>query len=341
MTGKEQFNELKKTMSFITKDGEWYRLIYLDTENNVCRFRKVERHSSSTDENTKTYEQACELYNIEIVENPPLPDQYFLMKIQETDTDIRRTVSNKRLISYLKEHKDECPDAVEKLREIVKTHTKYKVRKTAYKTCISIGLEGCEELRPYTEKQNSKRNHFSSDKSVIYNPPVGEFGFCCEEEKMAILFSHIKKKDMGDYKVFQTQFKNRYTHEAHLLNAAKMKKLYNKYYGYAMNGKLGRIQAERRTRINSELPKDILDVLKEHGLKVTRADGRGTSSQVKKYRRKKQYDQDRLSGYRIVSITSGTPIAGFKYELYEEDVRAFIEKLVNGEISLDDSGKER
>ena len=338
MSGKEQFQKLSETMKFVIKDDEWYRLIYFDSENNICRYRKAKKHGSATEGNTMNYGEACELYSIEIIENPPMPDQYFLIKVNEaTNSNMIRTVSDRSFISYVKEHKENCMEAVEKLKDIVQSHENMKVRKAAYKTCVEIGVDGCEELITYTTKpmSKSKGKRPSAHKSKVYNPPVGEFGFCCEEEKMAIVFSHIRNKYMGDYKMFQKQFKNRYSYESSILSQSKMKKLFYKYYQYAMNGKFAKIQEERKNRINSDLPDDILNILTEYGLKVTRADGRGTSKQVKKCKRKKQYDQDRLSGYRIISADKGIPIAGKRYELYEEDVKDFVDKLISGEILLD------
>lgn len=339
MTGKEQFEQLKKELPYISKDGKWYQLKFYDVENNCCHFRLVNSNNGIKEENVTTYENACELYNIELEEKTPTPDQYFLRKVDEpNNTNIKRTVSDDTLKRYLKEHKEECIEVIEKLKEIIQTHPDYKVRKKAYATCVEVGIDGCEELKKYTFKPNTKNDKNCAatlHHHKLYEPPVGEFGFCCEEEKMAILFSHIRNKNMGDYKVFQTQFRNRYSYEASILSPSEMKKLFAKYYEYAMNGKLAEIQSERRRRINSELPTEIVGILKAYGLRATRADGRGTSKKVTKCRRKKQYDQDRLSGYRIISIKKGIPIVGKKYELYEEDVRDFTNKLVNGEISLD------
>lgn len=63
-------------------------------------------------------------------------------------------------------------------------------------------------------------------------------------------------------------------------------------------------------RLHSELSEEVADILKSYGLRVVRADGRGTSHQVKKCRRKKDYDKGRLSGYRIIKANCGTIIAG-------------------------------
>lgn len=349
MSGKEQFQKIKRETPYISKDGKFYAIKFYDEKNDCCHYRVTDSHKGRKEENIPTYEDACKLYNIELEETIPTPDQYFIKKVDESSNiNVVRTVSDNVLINYIIGHKEECHEAIEKLKEIVRTHEDIKVRKAAYKTCLTIGVEGCEELEMYTEDPDSKsdvakgKKKPSAHQSKLYNPPVGEFGFCCEEEKMAIVFSHINKKSGYDFESFQREFKTRYRYEASILNQAKMKKLFHKYYSYLMNGKIAKIQAERRRRITTDLPTDILNVLTSYGLRVVRADGRGTSHKVSKSRRKRQYDQDRLSGYRIISIKKGIPIAGKKYELYENDVRDFIDKLKNGEISLEQAlEKER
>ena len=344
MEGKEQFVKLLETMKFVTKDNEWYLLIYFDAESNTCRYKKVGNTKKATEENTMSYEDACGLYNIEIIENPPLPDQYFFTKIKEPNNNTKRTVSDKTLINYLKLHNGECIEVIDKLKEIVQTHEDYPTRKAAYTTLEKLQIDGYETLKKYTIKGKTKttikKERKKSNKSKLYNPPVGEFGFCCEEERMAIVFNHIK--DIKNFDVFQREFTTRYPYEASLVSQSDMERLYKKYYEYATNGKLAEIQHQRRNRINSTLSQDIINILKKYGLRVTRADGRGTSKPLKKCRRKTQYDADRLSGYRIISIKRGIPIAGKKYELYEDDVKDFTEKLISGEIVLDEAlAKER
>ena len=67
---------------------------------------------------------------------------------------------------------------------------------------------------------------------------------------------------------------------------------------------------------------------------TVRADGRGTKHSVKKCQRKKQYDVSRFSGYKI--LKGGTVvIAGKRYELYEDDIRSFIQQLQSGHIYLE------
>lgn len=166
MSGKEQFEKLQETMKFITKDSEMYRLIYFDGENGICRYKKVGRRRGVTDSNQMSYEKACELFTIEIVENPPTPDQYFFMKINENDNDnVRRTVSDRTLISYLKSNLESCGEVIEKLQEIVQTHEDYEVRKASYTTLKTLQIEGYENLKEYTVKPKGKKKG-QSDNSL-------------------------------------------------------------------------------------------------------------------------------------------------------------------------------
>ena len=230
MTGKEQFKKLTETMGFMTNNDEWYKLIYFDNASNTCRYKKVGKSNKATEENTMSYEAACRLYNIEIIEKPPLPDQYFFTKIQEPNNNTKRTVSDKKLINYLELHKDECIEVIDKLKEIAQTHEDYQTRKAAYDTLEKLKVEGYETLKKYTFKNKAtikkERKKPSAHKSKLYNPPVGEFRFCCEEEKMAIVFSHIK--NVRNFDVFQREFTTRYPYEASLLSQSDMERLYKK-----------------------------------------------------------------------------------------------------------------
>ena len=270
------------------------------------------------------------------------PDKYFLSKVEEEQANVIGLIRDKKLIRYIIEQPDKSKEAIDKLKDFALNSKSPKIKRNALKTCSDLGLVDDEFLKEYQASFHKKKNKKkpSSHKSKLYNPPVGEFGFCCEEERMAIVFNHIK--DIKNFDVFQREFTTRYPYEASLVSQSDMERLYKKYYEYATNGKLAEIQHQRRNRINSTLSQDIINILKKYGLRVTRADGRGTSKPLKKCRRKKQYDADRLSGYRIISIKRGIPIAGKKYELYEDDVKDFTEKLISGEIVLDEAlAKER
>ena len=168
MTGKEQFEKLSETMKFVIKDSEMYKLIYFDSESGICRYKKIGRRRGVTDSNQMSYEKACELFTIEIIENPPTPDQYFFMKINENDNDnVRRTVSDRTLISYLKSNLESCGEVIEKLQEIVQTHEDFEVRKAAYTTLKTLQIEGYENLKEYIGSVSvDDFDRFIGDKSM-------------------------------------------------------------------------------------------------------------------------------------------------------------------------------
>jgi hypothetical protein len=183
------------------------------------------------------------------------------------------------------------------------------------------------------EKKNEKelQKKYAKNKSKYYNPTVGEFGFCCEAEKVAIIYNYIRQSKWGNYDLFEKNFTMHYPYEASLLTDEKMHELFEKYNDVDT---IQKIRKERMDRIHSELPKEVIEVLKTYRLRVVRADGRGTSHQVIKCRRKKSYDKGRLSGYQLMKLNCGTVIAGKKFELYESDVMDFISKLQSGEIKI-------
>lgn len=181
------------------------------------------------------------------------------------------------------------------------------------------------------QKQRLKdRKKISAHKSKYYNPSVGEFGFCCEAEKVAIIYGYVGKKKWGDYGIFVKNFTSHFPYEASLLSEEQMNELFEKY---KYESTIQKIRSQRMSRLHSELPDEVTEKLKSYGLRVVRADGRGTKHQVKKCRRKKQYDSNRLSGYQIMK-KNGTIIAGKKFELYEADVKDFLSKLQSGEIVI-------
>lgn len=435
-------NEAKGEIPYIQHNGKKYRYVdyNTDTDTHYYRYKPLKQPDKKALAKLPTLEEARELYNIELEETAPTPAQYFMRKINEPSNDnILRTITDSILMSYLKQHKEECPEVILKLNELVKTHPEKKVREASLQTLIAIGesntdslthyisnytsptkenassmenkrtqqfldklsdqsdcllftlrghdikqylliyqhscpelvkriteilktsrkqkvrkaayrvlayanIPGLKKLQCYTQKillgkkQAKKKDKKSPSPrkytTKTYNAPIGEFGFCCEEEKMAICFSFIKKKNWDNYEMFKKTFSSYYRYDASLQTEESIRALYDKYYQYAMNGKFEEIQKARKKRINSELPKEIIETLDSFGLRVTRADGRGTANVAKKCRRKKQYDKSRLSGFRIIPKKNGTVIAGKKFELYEEDVEDFCRKLVDGEIVI-------
>ena len=191
------------------------------------------------------------------------PDKYFLSKVEEEHANVIGLIRDKKLIRYIIEQPDKSKEAIDKLKDFALNSKSPKIKRNALKTCRDIGLVDDEFLKEYQasfHKKKSKKKP-SSHKSKLYNPPVGEFGFCCEEERMAIVFNHIK--DIKNFDVFQREFTTRYPYEASLVSQSDMERLYKKYYEYATNGKLAEIQHQRRNRINSTLSQDIINILKK------------------------------------------------------------------------------
>lgn len=177
MVAKEQFNELKKTMKYIEKDGTYYRPIYLDVENNICRVREV-KNPHRTEENTKTYEEASKIFTIEIATEVITPDKYFLQKIQEEGVNLIITIRDKRLTSYLTEHLEECQEVIDKLKEFALTHSNVKVKKAAfdvYKQLVEIDEEFFKEYqksylpekRTYEYTQKIKLSSINIEKAIV------------------------------------------------------------------------------------------------------------------------------------------------------------------------------
>lgn len=156
MVAKEQFNELKKTMKYIEKDGVYYRPIYLDVENNICKVRKVENSKVITEETTKTFEEVSGLYTIEIVTEVITPDKYFLQKIQEENVDLIVAIRNKNLMNYLTEHLEESEDAIKKLKEIALTYPNVKVKKAAFEVYKRVVEVDEEFFREYQKSYKKK-----------------------------------------------------------------------------------------------------------------------------------------------------------------------------------------
>ena len=66
------------------------------------------------------------------------------------------------------------------------------------------------------EKKNEKelQKKYAKNKSKYYNPTVGEFGFCCEAEKVAIIYNYIRQSKWGNYDLFEKNFTMHYPYEA-------------------------------------------------------------------------------------------------------------------------------
>lgn len=173
MSGKEKFEKIKREIPYISKDGKSYAIKFYDEKNNCCYYRVTNSYKGKNEEDIPAYEDVCKLYNIELEETIPTPDQYFLAKVnEESNTNILLTVSNRAFISYTKDHKEECTESIEKLKAIVCTHKDKKVRKAAYKSCVEIGVDDVEELQKYinnpeiTEVEDSGTDQKEIKKSI-------------------------------------------------------------------------------------------------------------------------------------------------------------------------------
>lgn len=150
MSGKEQFQKIKSETPYISKDGKFYTIKFYDEKNDCCHYRMTDSYKGKDEKNIPTYEDACKLYNIELEETIPTPDQYFLKKVEEeNNANILRTVSDKTFIRYTKDHKEDCAESIEKLKTIACTHKDKKVRKAAYESCVKIGIDNLEPLHKY------------------------------------------------------------------------------------------------------------------------------------------------------------------------------------------------
>lgn len=173
MSGKEQFQKIKKETPYISKDGKFYAIKFYDEKNDCCHYMVTDSYKGKNKENIPTYEDACKLYNIELEETVPTPDQYFLKKVdEESNTNILRTVSDTTFIRYAKDHKEDCIESIEKLKTVVRTHKDKNVRKAAYESCVEIGVDGVEELQKYinnpeiTELEDSRADQTETEKSI-------------------------------------------------------------------------------------------------------------------------------------------------------------------------------
>lgn len=104
MTGKETLKKLKQTMNFMIKDGKYYHLTHFDNENNICCYEKAsDSNSAKNSKHTINYEKACELFTIEIVENPPNLDSISMEKALLVYMSlVRKYKNNRKKIIYSK-----------------------------------------------------------------------------------------------------------------------------------------------------------------------------------------------------------------------------------------------
>lgn len=173
MSGKEKFEKIKKEAPHISKDGKIYAIKFYDEKNNCCYYRVTNSHKGKNEEDIPAYEDVCKLYNIELEETIPTPDQYFLTKVDdESNTNMLHAVSNRAFISYTKDHKEDCAEAIEKLKNIVCTHEDDNVREAAYKSLVKIGVDGVEGLQKYINNQEDTDTDKTAQEETNTKRPI-------------------------------------------------------------------------------------------------------------------------------------------------------------------------
>lgn len=276
MTGKEAFEKLQETMRFMIKDGEYYRLTYFDSENDICRYRKAGGSKSANSENTIDYEKACELHTIEIIENPPTPDQYFLTKIQEDDNNnMLRTVSDRTLISYMKSHLEECGMVIDKLKEIVQTHESYEIRKAAYSTLKTLNIDGHEALKPYTVKAKKSTVCDYGLKTIIRLDSISM------EKALLVYMALVRKHKDNRANIKYSEFSNTWDEMYINDNVGQMRKLKLRAFAGIKDNFDDKSYEEIRTfreqfviYEGTEIPEDAKKIAHEKGVIVALAENR-------------------------------------------------------------------
>lgn len=167
MKARKQFNKLRETMMYIVKENRYYKPIYLDVENNICKVKEVQNPNKATEQNTKTFDEANALYTIEIITDVITPDKYFLQRIKESDVDLIVTIRSKKLISYLIEHLGECKDVLDKLKEFALTSPKVKVKKAAFEVYKSVVETDQEFFKEYQKSCLPELSPIDTEKAII------------------------------------------------------------------------------------------------------------------------------------------------------------------------------
>lgn len=205
MTYKQRVKAFQKEIGFIIRNEKYYKILYADFDTKRMVIKEVDKENPK---NTTEYEVLSKDWVIEINNKTITPDEYFLQNCESSDPSVK-AVTDKKLISYINENKEKesCKIAVDKLIELALTYTKDNVKRAAYQTCKEIGVvdEEFEKTykKSYTKTKVDRKPKLSAHKSKYYNPSVGEFGFCCEAEKIAIIYGYVGEKRWGDYGILQ------------------------------------------------------------------------------------------------------------------------------------------
>ena len=81
-------------------------------------------------------------------------------------------VSMRAFISYTKDHKEDCAEAIEKLKNIVCTNEDDNVREAAYKSLVKIGVDGVEELQKYINNQEDTDTDKTAQEETNTKRPI-------------------------------------------------------------------------------------------------------------------------------------------------------------------------
>lgn len=332
MTGKEQFQRMKNQLPYISKDGRCYQFKFYDVENNCCRFMITESLKGRKIEDIPTYEEVKDEYNIELEDTIPTPDQYFLRKIDEpSNINVLRTVSDRGLISYVKYHKEECVDTIEKLKEIVRTYKKKKIRKAAYETLVAIGVDGLEELESYL---NIPEDIEVEDKIIepiveVKNSKPNRTNPLNKEKAIIIYMSLVKKyKDHRERitcGVFLNEWKEMFKCDKYNVTKEKYQSIHDKQiaaFAYAKgefdDKSYDEIKAIRDTFMiypDREVPVELKQLAHSKGVVITLAEN------IDKH----------LSGFNVLvkekSQHMSCKINDIPYGLSEKDAKKLLESL--------------
>lgn len=145
-------NKVKGEIPYIQHNGKKYRYVDYNTDTDIhyYRYKPLKQPDKKALAKLPTLEEARNLYNIELEETAPTPAEYFMRKIDESSNyNILRTITDNILISYLKQHKDECPEVICKLKELVSTHCIKEVREASLETLIAVGEPDTDSLTHY------------------------------------------------------------------------------------------------------------------------------------------------------------------------------------------------
>lgn len=201
MTEKEQFQIMKNELPYISKDGKYYQLKFYDIENNCLRFAIMKNQvRTAKAQKIPSYEEVKDKYNIQLEDTVPTPAQYFLRKVDESsNSNMTLTVSSFHLINYVKHHTEEADsiEAIEKLKEVIRTHKEEKVRKAAYASCVEIGVDGIEDLQKFVKRPERIETEADGSDQTETKENIPNRTNPLNKEKAIIIYMSLVKRYKG------------------------------------------------------------------------------------------------------------------------------------------------